>query len=179
MLIYSQNTYIGQSKDSCLGRSEQDIVRFHHATEHDVQFRIYDLFISRIFYLLFLEANRKWNCGYCNPTLFWMQHNLESTLLGEIPIISDMQMTWPLWQKAKVKVKSLSCVWLFVKPWTVACQAPLSMGFSRQEYWSGLSFPSPGDRPNPGIELGSPTLQADSSIWARREFWLKIQHSEN
>ena len=112
MLIYSQNTYIGQSKDSCLGRSEQDIVRFHHATEHDVQFRIYDLFISRIFYLLFLEANRKWNCGYCNPTLFWMQHNLESRLLGEIPITSDMQMTWPLWQKAKVKVKSLSCVWL-------------------------------------------------------------------
>ena len=47
-------------------------------------------------------------------------------------------------------------------PWTVACQAPLSMGFSRQEYWSGLPFPSPGDLPNPGIEPGSPALQADS-----------------
>ena len=46
-------------------------------------------------------------------------------------------------------------------PWTVACQAPLSMGFSRQEYWSGLPFPSPGDRPNPGNEPGSPALQAD------------------
>ena len=46
--------------------------------------------------------------------------------------------------------------------WTVACQAPLSMGFSRQEYWSGLPFPSPGDLPDPGIEPGSPTLQADS-----------------
>ena len=45
-------------------------------------------------------------------------------------------------------------------PWTVAYQAPLSMGFSRQEYWSGL--PSPGDLPDPGIEPGSPTLQADS-----------------
>ena len=46
--------------------------------------------------------------------------------------------------------------------WTVACQAPLSMGFSRQEYWSGLPFPSPGDLPNPGIKPGSPALQADS-----------------
>ena len=46
-------------------------------------------------------------------------------------------------------------------PWTVACQAPLSMGFSRQEYWSGLPFPSPGDLPDPGIEPRSPALQAD------------------
>ena len=47
-------------------------------------------------------------------------------------------------------------------PWTIACQAPLSMGFSRMEYWSGLPFPSPGDLPNPGIEPRSPALQADS-----------------
>ena len=47
-------------------------------------------------------------------------------------------------------------------PWTVAYQAPPSMGFSRQAYWSGLPFPSPGDLPDPGIELGSPELQADS-----------------
>ena len=47
-------------------------------------------------------------------------------------------------------------------PWTVACQAPLCMGFSRQEYWSGLPFPSPGDLPDPGIEPGSPALQTDS-----------------
>ena len=46
----------------------------------------------------------------------------------------------------------------------VAHQAPLTMGFSRQEYWSGLPFPSPGDLPNPGIELKSPTVQADSTI---------------
>ena len=62
------------------------------------------------------------------------------------------------------EVKSLSCVQLFAIPWTVACQAPPSMGFSRQEYWSGLPFPSPGDLPNPGIEPGSPTLQADSLL---------------
>ena len=57
-------------------------------------------------------------------------------------------------------VKSLSRVRLFVTPWTVAHQAPPSMGFSRQEYWSGLPFPSPGDLPDPGIKPRSPTLQA-------------------
>ena len=57
-------------------------------------------------------------------------------------------------------VKSLSSVRLFVTPWTVAHQAPPSMGFSRQEYWSGLPFPSPGDLPDPGIKPRSPTLQA-------------------
>ena len=58
-----------------------------------------------------------------------------------------------------VSVKSLSRVRLFATPWTVAYQAPPSMGFSRQEYWSGLPFPSPGDLPNPGIEPRSPALQ--------------------
>ena len=53
-------------------------------------------------------------------------------------------------------------VWLFATLWTVARWGPLSMGFPRQEYWSGLSFPSPGDLPDPGIEPGSPALQADS-----------------
>ena len=56
-------------------------------------------------------------------------------------------------------MKSFSRVQLFVTPWTVAHQAPLSMGFSRQEYWSGLPFPSPGDLPDPGIEPRSPALQ--------------------
>ena len=60
------------------------------------------------------------------------------------------------------EVKSLSRVRLFATLWTVAYQAPPSMGFSRQECWSGLPFPSPGDLPNPGIEPGSPALQADA-----------------
>ena len=64
------------------------------------------------------------------------------------------------WKEEKVKVKLLSHVWLFVTPWTVAYEASLSLGFSRQEYSSGLPFPSPGDLPNTGIELGPPTLQA-------------------
>ena len=50
----------------------------------------------------------------------------------------------------------------FVTPWTVAPQDPLAMGFSRQVYWSGLPFPSLGDLPDPGMELGSPALQSDS-----------------
>ena len=64
----------------------------------------------------------------------------------------------------KVKVKLLSRVRLFVTPWTVAHQPPQSMEFSRQEYWSGLPFPSPGDLPDPGIEPGSPSLQADALL---------------
>ena len=60
------------------------------------------------------------------------------------------------------EVKSLSCVRFFVTPWIVAYQAPPSMGFSRQECWSGSPFPSPGDLPDPGIESGSPALQADA-----------------
>jgi len=56
----------------------------------------------------------------------------------------------------------LSRVSLFVTLWTVVYQAPLSMAFSRQEYWSELPFPSPGDLPNPGIKPRSPALQADS-----------------
>ena len=68
-----------------------------------------------------------------------------------------------LWSM-KVKEKSLSRVQLFVTPWTVAYQTPLSMGFSRQECWSGLPFPSPGDLPNPGINPRSPALQADALL---------------
>ena len=76
-------------------------------------------------------------------------------------------------------MKSLSHVWLFATPWTVAYQAPSSMGFSRQEYWSGLPFPSPGDLPDPGIEPGSPAFQADAltseppgkPIWKKKKMW--------
>ena len=59
-------------------------------------------------------------------------------------------------------MKSFSHVQLFAIPWTAVYQASLSMGFSRQEDWSGLPFPSPGDLPDPGIEPRSPALQADA-----------------
>ena len=58
--------------------------------------------------------------------------------------------------------QSLTLVQLFATQWSVSYQAPQSIGFSRQEYWSGLPFPSPGDLPNPGVEPGSPALQADA-----------------
>ena len=69
--------------------------------------------------------------------------------------------TFPPMHMSRIQ-KSLSRVRLFATPWSVVHQAPLSMGFSRQEYWSGLPFPSPGDLPNPGITPRSPTLQADA-----------------
>ena len=64
--------------------------------------------------------------------------------------------------RSKVKVKSVSRVQLFATPWTVAHQAPPSMGFSRQEHWTGLPFPFSGDLPDPGMEPRSPRLQADA-----------------
>ena len=61
-----------------------------------------------------------------------------------------------------IYVRVLSCVQLFTTPWTVAHQAPLSLGFPRQEYWSGSPFPSTGNLSNPGTESRSAALQADS-----------------
>ena len=73
-------------------------------------------------------------------------------------ITADGDCSHEIKRRLKVKVKSLSRVRLFVTPWTVAYQASPSMGFSRQEYWSGFPFPSPGELPDPGIEPRSPTL---------------------
>ena len=64
----------------------------------------------------------------------------------------------------KVKVLVAQLYLLFVTSWTIALQAPLSMAFSRQEYWSGYPFPSPGELSNPGTEPRSPALQADSLL---------------
>jgi len=69
---------------------------------------------------------------------------------------------WLIYLIKYIEVKSLSRVRLFATLWTVAYQTPLSMGFSRQEYWSGLPFPSSGDLPDPGIKLGSPALEAEA-----------------
>ena len=93
----------------------------------------------------FLSAWSKY-CSECSP------NPIEAGIIG-------LAHSFSLW---KLTCYSLSHVWLFVTPWTVTCQALLSMGFSRQEYWCGLPFPSPGDLPNPGVEPRSPTLQADS-----------------
>ena len=86
---------------------------------------------------------------------------IETTSLNS-PALADRFFTTSATWETLLKVKSLSCVQLFATLWTVAHQAPPSVGFSRQEYWSGLPFPSPGDLPNPGIEPRSPALQADT-----------------
>ena len=78
-----------------------------------------------------------------------------SVCLGILTFVRLSEVKWS-------EMKSLSPVRLFVSPWTVAHQAPLSMGFSRQEYWSGLPFPSAGYLPDPGIEPRSSALQADT-----------------
>ena len=75
------------------------------------------------------------------------------------------------YQHIVVVVESLSQDWVFVTPWTIACHAPLSVKFPRQEYWSGLPLPSLGDLPEPGIKIASPTLTGRffTTDWATRE----------
>ena len=88
------------------------------------------------------------------------------------------QHLWPLPTRCLV---TKSCLTL-ATPWTVACQAPLSVGFSKQEYWSGLPFPSPGDVPDPGIEPGSPALQANSlptELWGKPLYPLDVSNSNH
>ena len=80
-----------------------------------------------------------------------------SCILYGIPLFPCKLIRYLKWRS-----ESCSVVWLFVTPWTIAPQAPRSMEFSRQEYWSGLPCPSPGDLPDPEIKPGSSTLQADS-----------------
>ena len=85
-------------------------------------------------------------------------HSLVGTVEAETRLYSKGKGEAP----ARLWVKLLSRVLFFATPWTVAYQDPQSMGFSRQEYWSGLPFPSPGAHPNPGTEPRSPTLQVDA-----------------
>ena len=129
-----------------------------------------------------IHASGRWGIESCAwdirklfvPSIYQMRiilitHSIRRWVLLFIIIFvsgeNKAETSRPLWSdmaKWKWKCYSLSCVWLFATLWTVARQAPLSMGFSRQEYWSGLPCPPPGDLPNPGIEPGSPTLQANS-----------------
>ena len=97
-----------------------------------------------------------------------MSKQRASLIAQLVKSLAAMQETWvrfldwedPLEKEMATHASTLA--WRI--PWTVAFQAPLSMGFSRGEYWSGLPFPSPGDLPNPGVEPRSPTLQADTLL---------------
>ena len=90
-------------------------------------------------------------------------HSLHSTR-HETPEIRDQTLWVPGWEERKAEVSVIQLCGLSAIPWTVVRPAPASMGFSRQEYWSGWPFPSPGDLPDPGSEPGSPALQVDSSL---------------
>ena len=95
------------------------------------------------------------------PPVDLPEPGIETTSLKSPALAGRFFTTTATWE-ALLKVKSLSCVQLFATLWTVAHQAPPSVGFSRQEYWSGLPFPSPRDLPDLGIEPRSPELQADA-----------------
>ena len=104
---------------------------------------------------------QRWPSNTLKPSWFFPKQ--VKSLSAEVCIISSPKICWmPAAYQVKMKVKSLSHVWLFATPWTVAYQASPSMGFSRQEYQSGLPFPPPGDLPDPGIEPRSPALQEDA-----------------
>ena len=138
--------------------------------EFEVYFNFFFFYLRKspgrfYLFLIFFFCLRKWSHSVCltlcdpidgSPPGFPIPGILQARTLGWVAISFSNAWKW------KVKVKSLSGVWLLVTPWTAAYQAPLSMGFSRQEYWSELPLPSPGDLPNPGVELWSPSLQADA-----------------
>ena len=118
---------------------------------------------------------QQWGRGYSkslfsktfiNPFLFLFHSSflisLSAFLFVNVLSILQSRLGFAFITSGCVSVKSLSPVQLFVTPWTVAQQAPLSMEFSRQEHWSGLPFPSPGDPPYPGVKPRSPALQVDS-----------------
>ena len=97
--------------------------------------------------------------GIFGAWLFW-----EFAEFSTLPLFFSFSRSLSYcWHTMKgVRAYVVSLVWLFVILWTVVCQTPLSMGFSRQEYWSRLPFPPPGDLLNPGIEPVSPPSQADA-----------------
>ena len=107
--------------------------------------------------LLLSRFSRVWLCATPEtaPTRLPRPWILQARTLEWVAISFFNAWQW------KVKLKLLSHVWLLVTPWTAAYQASPSMGFSRQEYWSGLPLPSPGDCPDPGIEPRSSALQAN------------------
>ena len=133
-------------------------------------FKVWDhLLIIKIPHLCWnIEAiSCHWHCitFICLPIYCEAEGNEEKYLLNPQTDILREKCKLECSQVTKLNICVLShfcCVWLFASLWTVAHQAPLSMGFSGQEYWSGLPFPSPGDLPYPEIKPGSPTLQADS-----------------
>ena len=124
-------------------------------------FLIYSLefFSNRLDFYTYTLVHLKLIFVYCKLLNFSSSQLIQQYLLNH-PFYTDLRVHH--YHILSEWVESLSCVHLFATPWTVTYQAPLCMRFSRQGYWSGLPFPSPGDLPNTGIEPWSPALQVDS-----------------
>ena len=123
------------------------------------------LFSHHLFFVVFHSDALAWFC-YSSSEACECMHAFYSGLQAPLAI------------KTSMCLYVLSCVRLFVTAWTVAHQAPLSMGFSRQGYWSGLPFPPPGDLPDPGIKptvTAAPALQLDSSPLSHQASWTFIK----
>ena len=106
---------------------------------------------------------RQKNTGWVPVWALWLPGGLGRMPLPLRPFVfSSMKWRVLVLPPPTVICSIFSRVWLFATLWTEACQAPLSLGFLRQEYWSGLPFPSPGGLPEPGIKPGSPAWQMDS-----------------
>ena len=104
-----------------------------------------------------------WNELPCLPSGDLPNPRIEPTSHVSPELAGVFLTTSTTWEVLNILLKKLhSCVPVFVTPWIVTHQAPLSLGFPKQEHWGGLPFPSPRGLPDPGIEPGSPALQADS-----------------
>ena len=145
-----------------------------YVTYHDIHIEktglagiVCKIFVSFLWVILtcnFLFS--RYSCQVLASTLQWpygmrLEIFLLCVFLGRLCVRPEWQ-TFNVWKGSWVKLIRCVCVLsgicLFGTPWTVARQAPLSMRFPRQEYWSGLPFPSPGDLPDSGIESSSPAL---------------------
>ena len=123
------------------------------------------VFPQSVFLFLFLNVWFKREMDLFQNPVFLKTILLHSLLPQRVARQAGKAVTAKVWSAySYMIVKSFSHIWLFVTPWTVACQTPLSMRFSRQEYWGGLPFPTLGDLPDPGMEPRSPALQADSLL---------------
>ena len=102
-----------------------------------------------------------WSKWKCQDTSSFHVHELKWATYKFIELLDSLLIDWQMCHNVN-NSNYIVCASSMETPWTVAHQAPLSMEFSRQEYWSGQSFPFPGDLPDPGFEPRSPALQADS-----------------
>ena len=125
-----------------------------------------------MFIAAFFITAQIWEQLWCPPTGEWVSCSISRQWnINQHKKRNEWSNHEKPWRKVKCLccvLRSFSHVWLFATPEPVVCQVPQFIGFYRQEYWSGLPFPSPGDLPDPGIEPGSPAwrqspaLQADS-----------------